>query len=64
VGLNVLYVGSTAFVVAGVGLMTLINRKSIRQYQRRRKAWKAAGGEGPSPDEGLRGTRDDGSIGG
>jgi hypothetical protein len=55
VGIVVLVVGGLALVVGVVWLMAQLDRKSRREFQRRRDAWEAAGGVGPSRGEGLRG---------
>jgi hypothetical protein len=54
-GIVVLVVAGLALVVGVVWLMAQLDRRSSREFQRRRDAWEAAGGVGPSPGEGLRG---------
>jgi hypothetical protein len=55
VRIGVLVVGGLALVVGVVWMMVQLDRRSRREFQRRRDAWEAAGGVGPSPGEGLRG---------
>jgi hypothetical protein len=46
VGIVVLVVGGLALVVGVVWLMAQLDRKSRREFQRRRDDWEAAGGVG------------------
>jgi hypothetical protein len=63
VGIVVLVVCGLALVVGVVLIMTRLDRRSRREFQRRRDAWEAAGGVGPSPGEGLRGGGSGGNVG-
>ena len=63
VGIVVLVVGGLALVVGVVWLMIQLDRRSRREFQRRRDAWEAAGGVGPSPGEGLRGGGSGSNVG-
>jgi hypothetical protein len=62
-GIVVLVVGGLALVVGVIWLMIKLDRKSRREFQRRRDAWEAAGGVGPSPGEGLRGGGSGSNVG-
>jgi hypothetical protein len=63
VGIVVLVVCGLALVVGVVLIMTRLDRRSRREFQRRRDAWEAAAGVGPSPGEGLRGGGSGGNVG-
>ncbi|BBY66176.1 hypothetical protein [Mycolicibacterium helvum] len=54
-----------ALLLVGVAyeVMSRLNQTAIREHERRREEWRAAGLEGPSPGEGLRGGGDGGGGG-
>jgi hypothetical protein len=45
------FVVGLAIVAGMVGLMVWMDRVNRRRVERRREAWKAAGGVGPGPDD-------------
>jgi hypothetical protein len=53
VHITVIIVGALLLLGVAYEVMSRLNRTAIREHERRREEWKAAGLEGPSPGEGL-----------
>jgi hypothetical protein len=52
-GQAVIVVGvSLVILIVMITVMTRLNRISLQRIERRREAWKAAGGVGPCPGDG------------